>query len=425
MSVQDQFTLFCENIAPTDIQKKDAIIKYTWVAKTLHKFYYSDVEYDWSTKFLFGSYKKNTNVRPPRDIDLLFKIPQEIFDKYQTQDNWPSNLLQEIRSIGKDTYSTIDKISAWWKVVLFSFSDWTHNVEVLPAFENEDWNFTIPNTSNWWLREIFNPRENINEVEESNKNTGITKTIIKMLKKRVEKTKTFKMSSFELENFILSFLEEYDVTDKTYCNIIKDFFDFMINKIDEDRLSFVETAQARSNNALQYENDWKIEKACRELKKIFWNTFPLPTDSKEIIEKTLSFMSDKEEYIEDYVENININPEFKFRIDCEIQQNGFRVDWLSGFVKKNYPLSTNKKLYFKIVVNTVPLPYKIYWKVRNFWEQAKNRNDLRWEISSDWWQETKEENTRYIWEHYVECYCIKDNICVAMNKIFVPIKTTS
>ena len=35
--------------------------------------------------------------------------------------------------------------------------------------------------------------------------------------------------------------------------------------------------------------------------------------------------------------------------------------------------------------------------------------------------ETKKESTLYLGEHYVECYIIKDNRCVATAQVFIPI----
>ena len=59
------------------------------VCKKLHDSYY-DNEYDEKTKFLFGSYKTKTNVRPlseDQDVDVLFKIPEEIFIKVKAYKN--------------------------------------------------------------------------------------------------------------------------------------------------------------------------------------------------------------------------------------------------------------------------------------------------------------------------------------------------
>ncbi len=46
---------------------------------------------------------------------------------------------------------------------------------------------------------------------------------------------------------------------------------------------------------------------------------------------------------------------------------------------------------------------------------------MRGEITLDDGSETKIENTRYKGEHYVECYIIKDKICVARERVDIPI----
>lgn len=58
--------------------------------------------------------------------------------------------------------------------------------------------------------------------------------------------------------------------------------------------------------------------------------------------------------------------------------------------------------------------------MRNFGDEAKNAGDLRGEISDDIGS-SKKEHTKYMGEHYVECFIIKDNKCVAEDKILVPI----
>lgn len=115
------FTTFIENITLTQTQSDDAKKKYTGVCEKLYDAYYTG-DYDESKKYLFGSYKTKTNVRPltsDQDVDVLFKIPQETFDKYEAyESNGQEALLQEVRDILKEKYTTTDKIKAWGKVDL-------------------------------------------------------------------------------------------------------------------------------------------------------------------------------------------------------------------------------------------------------------------------------------------------------------------
>lgn len=99
------FTTFIENITLTQTQSDDAKKKYTGVCEKLYDAYYTG-DYDESKKYLFGSYKTKTNVRPltsDQDVDVLFEIPQETFDKYEAyESNGQEALLQEVRDILKE-----------------------------------------------------------------------------------------------------------------------------------------------------------------------------------------------------------------------------------------------------------------------------------------------------------------------------------
>jgi len=84
MTMQEQFLKFYENIKLTSAQREDAKTKYTGVCKKLHDHYYSDAEYDGSTKLLIGSYGKQTHIRPARDVDVIFIMPPEKFENTMT-----------------------------------------------------------------------------------------------------------------------------------------------------------------------------------------------------------------------------------------------------------------------------------------------------------------------------------------------------
>jgi len=111
---------------------------------------------------------------------------------------------------------------------------------------------------------------------------------------------------------------------------------------------------------------------------------------------------------------------YNLEIECDVIQDGFRKMRLVDLLKK-FLLKPSKKLEFYIKKHNIQSPYIVYWKVKNFGIEAKNKNDLRGEITKDKGHEKKNENTKYRGQHYVECYIIKDNICVARDKIDIPI----
>ena len=289
------FALFLENITLTQAQSDDAKTKYTGVCEKLFNAYYTG-EYDESKKFLFGSYKTKTNVRPltsDQDVDVLFKIPQETFDKYDAyESNGQEALLQEVRGILKEKYTTTDKIKAWGKVVLINFSDGHHNVELLPALELDDKTFKIPNSENGGSWEIFNPREELEKFKISNENThGLTRNLIKMMKSWAHNNTSMSYKSHERLNDVISFLSEYYPVGKgdvSYSKIVFDFYDFMSNRCEKVLKSYIDTALERARKALEYEDNNKPKEASEEWRKIFGCNFPPVTENPKSENKSES-----------------------------------------------------------------------------------------------------------------------------------------
>ena len=422
--MNEYFSKFLDRIQLTNNQLNDAKRKYNWVCKVLHDYFYG-TNYDWSTKLLFWSYKKKTNIRPittDQDVDVLFKLPEDIYNQYSNH-NWngQSKLLQKIKDVLSKKYSTTENIKWWGKVILVEFADNTHNVELLPAFENNDKTFFIPNSSDWWSWEQFNPRKGINNFFESNNNTkGLTRKLSRIIKNWSRNIATSSLKSYIIEEYVIEFLKDYNLSDWIdYSILLKDYFEYLLKKVDKGNYSHVDTALKRCNNALKYINESKIESAVDEYTKIFWWNFPRSVELKEL--DIIHYKAPDEEFIENLY-NISINNNYNLLLSCDIDVDWFRKYSLIDFVAKFTKLPKKKKLTFKITNINIPEPFDVKWKIRNFWRQAEIEWDLRWKIHNDWWSMTRVENTKYQWDHLVECYIIKDNICVYRKKIEVPIE---
>ena len=66
-----------------------------------------------------------------------------------------------------------------------------------------------------------------------------------------------------------------------------------------------------------------------------------------------------------------------------------------------------------------PSPYTILWKVKNVGPEAERRNQLRGQIQDRGKSIT--EPASFYGKHYIECYIIKDDECVARKRIRIPI----
>jgi hypothetical protein len=89
-----------------------------------------------------------------------------------------------------------------------------------------------------------------------------------------------------------------------------------------------------------------------------------------------------------------------------------------GFRTYDLPRQGNRVLKgrtitFRIARCTVPPPYEVFWKVRNRGTEATEVQALRGEITQG--GNTKVESTLYRGSHWVECYIVKNGVCVARD----------
>ena len=131
---------FLANLDLTAGQAGDGVTKHTGVVATLNRAY-RNVSEGSTHRVLIGSWAKETRVRPPRDIDLLFILPIEVYYRFtQRQGNVHSQLLQEVRDVLRITYRYTD-IRGDRQVVVVPFD--TCQVEVAPAFHRQGGGYLV------------------------------------------------------------------------------------------------------------------------------------------------------------------------------------------------------------------------------------------------------------------------------------------
>lgn len=85
------------------------------------------------------------------------------------------------------------------------------------------------------------------------------------------------------------------------------------------------------------------------------------------------------------------------------------------------PLSKHCSLRFEVSTN-VAWPYNVYWQVVNTGEEARRANSLRggfYEGILEKGGRVRKESTLYTGMHWVECFIVKNNICVARSGEFI------
>jgi hypothetical protein len=175
------------------------------------------------------------------------------------------------------------------------------------------------------------------------------------------------------------------------------------------------------------DEDIKPAESCQLWQRHFGEKRFLLSNSDDISQKftTSIYLDNSQSSIpyretEEFIENrYLVCPMYELRIDCEVIQNGFRPQSLRDLMRRRRPLFADSKLKFSIKKNSCPEPFAIKWKVCNVGYEAIRRDCIRGRIFDG--SSSIHETADFRGEHFVECYLIKDNICVARDRISVPI----
>lgn len=109
-----------------------------------------------------------------------------------------------------------------------------------------------------------------------------------------------------------------------------------------------------------------------------------------------------------------LDPAYQFKtVGYLIPRKGFRNGPLP---KRGDRVRKGRSLKFKIESLNVPEPFDVYWKIRNYGDEATHAQSLRGDIHKDDGSRTWSESTSYIGHHYVEAMVVKGKICVARSR---------
>lgn len=290
MSTSDRFDKFIDNIKITSAQIEDARVKYDGVCKKLHDYYYNTA-YSGSTKFLIGSYGKRTNIRPARDVDVIFKLPPSEYKQSTSTYNYQSYLLQKIKGILADKYPNSD-IKGDGPVVVVNFSN-NHFIEVVPAIELDTGRFYIPFTTNGGYWKLDDPKTLHKFIDDSDaESIGNTRNLIRMIKKWQDNCNV-PIKSLVIEIRAVNFLSNYSYAKESsvyYDWMARDYFKQLLEKAScsfelpglSEKISYgnewvskAETAYSRAVKACEYESKQDEINAPLEWKKIFGDDYCL------------------------------------------------------------------------------------------------------------------------------------------------------
>ena len=135
------------------------------------------------------------------------------------------------------------------------------------------------------------------------------------------------------------------------------------------------------------------------------------------LSKAVCAFIDNEQYIE---ELYPVKLSYYCRVSCIVTGNGWRPKPLTELLSilKHY-LPHNFEIRCTMDYTNCPPSYKIFWKVKNVGSEAVRRNQIRGQIVEK--GNCIVEHSNFFGNHYIECYVVKEGVCVAKERVNIPI----
>lgn len=232
IAVRSRFSAFLKDLELTADQSSDGWTKQLGVGRSVERAYNSgNNDSDYYPGFMVGSWGKQTQVRPPKDIDIFVVLP---FSEKQRLDaragNVQSALLQEVREALSETYPQT-QMRADGQVVTVGFN--TITVEVVPVFATGAGQYFMPDTNDGGRWKRADPLAQMKFIDQADvAMSGNVRAVTKMLK-LWKREKNVPLKSFVLELLVAEYLPLrgngfYDTY--WYDFYVRDFFIFLVGK---------------------------------------------------------------------------------------------------------------------------------------------------------------------------------------------------
>lgn len=433
MSMADDFKAFCEEIRLDNLAEMQTTAGE--IAKKLNKHYYDLDKDSASHLYIVGSVGRSTAIRGSSDLDILFDLPESIYKKYDAyESNGQSQLLQDVKTVLKERYPNT-KMRGDGQVVVIEFTQYT--VELVPGFKQSDNRFKYPDTHDNGSWKITDPLSEQDECEVCDSESGGIYYDFCHMMRSWKNNIGFSFGGLLIDTLVYNHFSNNDYYADSgyddYLTILNNLFEYLkgLNKdqsywfavgsnqhvYNTDNGKFVSKAKSAYNELNAAIT--KSEGIDSVLKKLFGSDAFSNPQNRVFKDFGLRSYRNTEQFIEHM---FPVDVRYSLQIDCKVSQDGWRDFYLLQYIRTGGWLSRNKKLDFFIKSTDCPKPYSICWKVRNIGEEAERRDCIRGQIYSTN-RDHHNERTSFYGPHYVECYLVKNDVCVARCRIDVPISS--
>lgn len=226
MGIGEDFQHFCSELA---VSRRERIAdRYAQITKRLNLEFWNSDSYNYHS-FYTGSYGRGTAIDTTSDVDMLFRLPYEYYERYEGYaTNGQAALLQEVRSAVKKTYSVTD-IGSDGSVIVVPFTDGI-TFEVLPGFVNKDDSYTFPDSSTGGRWKSTNPKPEIATIDDVDKVCNYNLKYLCRIARAWKATWQVPISGLLIDTLAHNFIKAWQYRDKSflyYDYMSRDFFEFL------------------------------------------------------------------------------------------------------------------------------------------------------------------------------------------------------
>jgi len=394
-----------------------------------------------------GSYPRYTAVRPLHDLDILYIIgdwadrniiPDKILSdfalkfrkEYKNPTTYEIKILVQTHSISfkylknNEEVFAVDLVPALKKGINEFGQNMFYVPEIIKIKRGEKrakyYSEAIKNRSEIaWIK--TDPIGYIYVASELNKvNTDFRKTVkfAKGWRNYCKKTnEDFKLKSFHIEQIIT-----LDSKPNRKIEIFDALFKFFTELKEKTKEPYIRDRADNTKFIDEYLNDLTdnqkliINQAIDSILLSFETIDENKTIEKIVKSGYYERNGTKESFLFDQKIPVLLDDNFSIKIDGFIRKyDGFR-DYQASLKVSNGVVDTKNSIEFKVISNSANCDI-LKWKVKN----DNNSNEPRGEIT-DKTTSQNPEKTAYVGNHYVECYAIKNNICIARDRINVVVR---
>ncbi len=416
--------------------------------------------------FQSGSCARFTAIKPINDLDVIWIISDEVKKSINSNSLNLQDILNDLARKLEDEYEKIGvdvdiKPQTHSVGIYFGESESEFSIDIVPAKntgeknEFDDYILEVPEILfyskknriklykskkeiKWKKSDPKGYKEQIKRLHKKNDNL---RKVIRFLKKWRWNCKrnypNFPIKSFHLELIVKDIFEQN--TDINFLNAVKLFYEKILDYIGEPQFLDRADNSVHIDEYLKDVDDYDKHEVLelsgmamvgiKQLEK-----FDVDNNIDDEISTILSAKDQNEKFIydSDFGYKVAIIEDLDFKINGKvIIKNLKKRDTLREYyLRDNYynPITIGNEIYFYISDDSDVQGYsdniRYYWKVKNRGREIINKEGKREPRGEITLNQTASdpEATAYNGIHFVECYAIFENKCIAYDRLYIYIK---